>query len=213
MCLVTFSVIEKTHSLPTTLYAIPYPQNYTCTDCCDLLTCMGPGKKITSDLFELLCSKTSVATSPTCYTEHNLNHCSYTEKVVSILPSTVMNAEFFTQFCKQREELQAVMFCLKNSSEGEDAINRCSSPYMYDLTYIFNDICEKTTKLMTMLRCVLSVIKIANCSGTFSRNYEQLLKLRIEETPYCANQSAQMCKELYLVIMSLVLIWNKISEI
>ncbi|VDI09625.1 Hypothetical predicted protein [Mytilus galloprovincialis] len=206
ICLIAFSAIDKSHSLPTTTSPRPDPLNYTCTDCCDLLTCMGLDNMITGDVFEFLCSETSIAISPTCFTKHNLNHCTNMKRLVPLLPSTDKIAEEFPQFCKQKEDMKAIQSCLTNSIVGVDILDRCTTPYMNGLKDINSTVCE-TTDIMT--QCVLAVLKITNCSDMIGKNYEQSMKLQKQYNPLCANASAQMCTVLYIVIVSLMLMWNK----
>ncbi|XP_063415583.1 uncharacterized protein LOC134697318 [Mytilus trossulus] len=183
----------------------PDPLNYTCTDCCDLLSCMGLENRITGDVFEFLCSKTSIAILPTCFTKHNLNHCTYMKKLVPLMPSSDKIAEEFPQFCKQKEDMKAIQSCLTNSSVGVDVLDRCTTPYINGLKDNDSTVCETTD---TMTQCVLAVLKTTNCSVIVGKNYEQSMKLQKQNNPFCTNASGQMCTVLYIIIISLMLMWN-----
>ncbi|XP_052089772.1 uncharacterized protein LOC127726434 [Mytilus californianus] len=212
ICFIAFSIVDMTYSLPTTLSARPYPSNYTCTDCCDLQLCMGldngPLSTNSGDFTDKFCSKTNIAIMPTCFTKHNLDNCSYMKKLVSIIPSSDKMSEGFIQLCKQKGEMKAISSCLTNSSIGSEDLVRCQIPYMNALKDKDSDVCET---ISTMSQCVLSLLKTTNCSDNIGKNYEQSMELQKEKYSFCTNASAQMCNVLYIVIISLMLIWNKIA--
>ncbi|XP_063415241.1 uncharacterized protein LOC134697120 [Mytilus trossulus] len=210
ICFIAFSIADMTNALPTT--SSPRPDPLTCTDCCDLVLCMGldsgPLTTNTGDFTDKLCSKTNIAIMPTCFTKHNLNTCSYMKKLVPIIPSSDKMAEGFVELCKQKEEMKAVSSCLTNSSIGSEELNRCQIPYMNAMKDTNSNVCET---MSTMSQCVLSLLKTTNCSDNIGINYEQSMELQKEKYSFCNNASAQMSNVLYLVIISLMLIWNTIA--